>query len=131
MEDEEEGRRTTTMTVWMRVACDGTVSTMRGPHEEVHKHLGGQVTFVGALPSIGAFILARADASECPCHPWAVGAAPGVFLESTEVRGDLAVVCSDSDGAAADLDVRTATRLLRPVSGAGEKNGPRVEEDAA
>ena len=43
------------MPTWMKISCDGTsITRINVPQEQVYAHLGGPVTFVGAIPALNA-----------------------------------------------------------------------------
>lgn len=117
------------MPVWITVSArDGSVVRVDEPQKQVHRHLGGQVTFVGALPSLNAFLLAQSEAPDLPIHPWAqTPVHADVFLQGVEVRGDLAVIASDRHGREADLDVDAAVQLLCPALNVEKKKSAHAD----
>ena len=101
------------MPTWMKISCDGTrIARINVPQERVYAHLGGPVTFVGAIPSLNAIIVARADAPDMPVHACMATRARECFFDGAVVRGDIAVIASGENGEEEDLDVRAATAAL-------------------
>lgn len=97
------------MTQWLKVTSDGSMQVVNDAQKRVGQHLGGEITFVGALPSLNAFLLARVTSEDPARHAWS---SLGVFLQDTDVRGDVAVICSGEDGREEDLDVHGVRRLI-------------------
>ena len=87
---------------WIVVTHDARVQTTHGPQRDVHKHLGGPLTFVGAIPSLDAVVLSRLESENLPVHEWNGWA---VFFDDLTVRGCIAIVSSNEDGDEQDLDV--------------------------
>ena len=101
------------MTLWLLVSHDGTSVRKRTPLGDVHKHLGGPVTFVGAIPSADAFVVARTNC-ELPMHVWN---GKGLFFEDSEVvRGPIAIVASDDNGDEIDLDLGQVSVVLQRLA---------------
>lgn len=92
------------MPTWLLVRADGRCETKNEGQRTVHTHLGGPVTFIGAIPSLNAVILGRRDSENLPVHSW--GARNLFFEEVRNVCGDIAIVASDDDGEEVDLDVQ-------------------------
>ena len=100
------------MTLWLLVSHDGTSVRKYTAQGDVHKHLGGPVTFVGAIPSADAFVVARSDC-ELPMHVWN---GKGLFFEGSEVRGPIAIVASDDKGDEIDLNLGQVFVVLQRLA---------------
>ena len=90
------------MSVCLLVHTDGTRERVKWQQSAVAAHLGGAVTFVGALDDLSVFLVGVADATDdvnalARTHPW-------LFLEPN-VRGPVVFIASDPDGDEMDVDV--------------------------
>ena len=90
------------MSVCVLVHTDGTRECVKWPQTSVAAHLGGAVTFVGAMNDLQVFLVGVADSTEdvnalARTHPW-------LFLER-DVRGPVVFIASDPDGDEMDVDV--------------------------
>lgn len=85
---------------------DGTRSEVHWRHEDVSNQLGGRITFVGAVPSLNVFIVARRDDDEV----MSLGENPYCFdrevFMTPVVRGPLVFLATDDDGEPIDVDSR-------------------------
>lgn len=82
------------------VECDVAQSS-------IADELGGSVTFVGEIPQVQAYLVAR---RETVGDAWP---ASSVFFPETEVHGEVFVIASDDEGAETDLNVAETKALLR------------------
>lgn len=97
------------MTRCLLLTCDGAHREVDVEHARVAEHLGGPVTFVGALHAIDAVVVGLQASALLPRHP--LTHRRDVFF-SDEVRGPLLVVASDERGRERDLDVEACLDLL-------------------
>ena len=97
------------MTLWVIVDVEGRVERRHTPQREVHQHLGGPITIVGAMPSLNAVIVSLQDSADLCEHSWN---GCGFFMPETTVRGCIAIVASDEGGEEQDLDVNEMLTLV-------------------
>lgn len=97
------------MTRWILVTHDARIQTKDVPQRDAHKHMGGPLTFVGAIPSLNAVVLSRLDSENLPVHEWN---GYNFFFSDLTVRGCIAIVSSSEDGDEQDLDVNEFLSLL-------------------
>jgi len=79
---------------------------------KIHEALGGKITFVGAIPHVGAFIVARKECGE-GSQMWEEGRLPPSLFCETKLAGDIILFASDEQGEEEDLDVEAAASALR------------------
>ena len=82
------------------VRVDGRREVVEWPQRDVHRHLGGPLTIVGAWPECGAVAVALRESAAAP-NP----AVPGA-------RGDVWIGATDEAGEEADLDVAALEAAL-------------------
>ena len=92
----------TQMTLWILVSTDGKIEQRDAPQKDVHQHLGGPITFVGAIPCLNAIVMSRRDGETFEPHAWNK---LNLFFDRETVRGPIAIVCSNECGEEEDLDV--------------------------
>lgn len=93
--------------VCLRVNPRLECTTVRMPQSSISAALGGPISFVGALPQVNAFIVARREA-DVGGTEWLSGP-----FHTPGVRGDVIVFASGEAGEEEDLDVNEAVALLR------------------
>ena len=107
------------MSLCLRCAPDGTLTEVRTAQGEIASLLGGTVTFVGAMPDLGVFLVAR-RLEECEEEGGYRGEAPppvnaGVALNPLyfheEARGDVFLIASGGGGEEVDVDVQAVRAL--------------------
>lgn len=84
---------------------NGTRSQVHWRHEEVSNQLGGRITFVGAIPSLNVFIVARREDDEVMSlceNPYCLD--KEVFM-TPSVRGPMVFLATDDEGEPIDVDV--------------------------
>lgn len=94
------------------VDVDGTRSVSRQTQRDVADALGGDITFVGALPDLQVFVLAR----KCCEDPINVlyEKHPTLFdIAESPVVGRIAFVASNEAGCAVDVDVHALEERLQ------------------
>ena len=95
--------------VCLTLRCDGSYDVFRSSHKTLHTHLGGRVTFVGAINDANVVALGsdRNSSSEAnaTCARF-----PDYF--EPDVAGDVILAGSDVDGRACDVDVPLVICLL-------------------
>lgn len=96
------------MTLCLVLPVDGPPRAIHINQRTVAMHLGGPVTFIGALPDLRAVLVACVDAT-CP-NP--LLAFPPVDLLQPAC-GEVVVVASDDDGEECDLDVHAVCEALQ------------------
>ena len=96
------------------LATDGRVSAVTWPHREVSQRLGGPITFVGAIPSLNAVVVAREEGDSLDPNPFcdALVRTGCIGSECGHIRGHILVVGSDDDGEECDVDAEAVRRHL-------------------
>ena len=92
------------------VSSCGTIKHISANQDDVHKILGGKITFVGAIPEFNAFVVAARDSNE-QVHAWNEDDRV-IASKSHTVRGSILIGASDEDGNETDLDTHGVCKWL-------------------
>jgi hypothetical protein len=97
------------MTVCILCPPDAAPAIVHWRHREVASNLGGSVGFVGALPDLNVFIVARVPCTDCPHKLYDTHARH--FHEVP--RGTLVFIASDRRGREIDVDAEALFAILQ------------------
>jgi hypothetical protein len=97
------------MSVCLLVHADGTRERVVWDQRAIATHLGGAITFVGALDDLHAVIVGLAREAAADLDVNALARTHPHLFHDTDVRGPVVFVGSDDEGEEMDVD---ATALL-------------------
>ena len=107
---------------------DGTQAVVEVDHDSLHEYLGGSLTFVGAIPELNLVAVAREglqNSQEAGARS-AWSQMMSSYLDD-DVRGDVVLVVSDSNGEAGHSDEE---RFAAFLSNLAEKRRRTIADES-